>query len=101
MGGVRCKHCGVGNAAIWIPVFGEKYRKGCARQEETNGGSMCQSMRIDLLSAALRRAVAPQCFDDRGFILPGRLIEALEAERDAMRKAAAATRGPLSVDAAP
>jgi len=53
-------------------------------------------MHIELLQRALRRAVAPQCFDERGFIREGMLFEALEEERNALR-AAAAVNGVMPV----
>ena len=91
MNHVRCAQCGIAKAATWI---GKSPKNGCARQEPVTAYGMCSSIHIEILRYALRRAVAPQCFDDRAFMLPGKLIEALEAERDAFRKAAA-VHGPF------
>lgn len=79
----RCAHCGVG-----IVTF-DRPKQGCAKQEATEGRSMCQSAKIMLLESALRRALVPDAFDERARIRPGRTIDVLDAEQAALRQAAA------------
>ena len=96
-GAIRCPHCKVPKAAVWLTA---PPQSGCARAEKIAENGMCRSIYIDLLERALRRAVAPQCFNANGFVLPGRLIEALDAARSAIRTAAA-INGPVIADTGP
>ena len=96
-GAIRCPHCKVPKAAVWLTA---PPQSGCAREEKIAENGMCRSIYIDLLERALRRAVAPQCFNANGFVLPGRLIEALDAARSAIRTAAA-INGPVIADTGP
>ncbi|MBR9823720.1 MAG: hypothetical protein GYB51_22275 [Rhodobacteraceae bacterium] len=58
---------------------------------------MCASLRIELLEAALRRALVPDAFDAEGRIKSaGRMIECLDAQRAALRQVAL-LRGPALV----
>lgn len=101
MGYERCRKCGAPKAAIWLgDVPLDVRRDGCARGEPVRSDGFCASMKIDLLSMALRRAVMPEAFDENSRILPDMLIAVLDAERDAIRSAAL-TKGPMAVPAPP
>lgn len=92
----RCKACGVARAAQSLGPEGDAPFLGCARQEEIREGGMCASMRIELLQAALRRALVPDAFHENGRIKSGRILECLAAQDAALRQVAA-LRGPLLV----
>lgn len=91
----RCNNCGCYVAGMWLdglPKF------DCARYEEATPGLPCKTTKIGLLEMALRRQLVPDAFDECARIKPGRIIDVLEAERDAMRQAAALL-GPMAADA--
>lgn len=93
----RCPRCG-----IRVRNFAKNPEPfGCALFEppsdNEDAGSICAPLHIDLLQAALRRALVPDAFDDRGKIKEGRIFGVLEASNEALRQVAA-LRGPVSVD---
>jgi len=98
MGFERCKQCGVTKAVLWVAKPVGARLDGCARGEEPRHAGMCASMRIELLQMALRRAVMPEAFDNQGRIKEGWIVAVLDAERDAIRRAAL-TKGPMAVPA--
>lgn len=87
----RCNNCGCWVAGMWGSSF-PKY--DCALGEEAAHRSPCKSTRIKLLEMALRRVLVPDAFDERLRIRPGRLMDVLEAENDAIRQVAALS-GPI------
>ena len=90
----RCPRCGV----VVRNLSRDPEPFGCALFEgNDDGGSICAPLHIDLLQAALRRAVCPDAFDEQGRIKKGRLIDAIDAGNAALRQVAA-LRGPVSVD---
>jgi len=93
----RCPRCGVRVRNL----ARDREPLGCALFEPPDSGddsaSMCAPLHIQLLQAALRRAIVPDAFDGRGKIKKGRLIEVLDASHAALRHAAS-MRGPVSVD---
>ena len=92
----RCRQCGVAKAIRTLAKPRSMKIHGCARGKEPEHAGLCASMRIELLQMALRRALRPDAFDTRGRIREGYLLDVLEAERDAIRRAAP-TRGPMAV----
>ena len=90
----RCPQCGAWAASL------SNVSHGCALYHDMKDealGAMCKEMRNQLLTTALRRAVIPDAFDERMRMKPGRLADVLDAERDAIRKAAALL-GPVDLD---
>lgn len=91
----RCNNCGCWVAGMW----GKSFPKfGCAFGEEAELRRPCKSVLIDLLEMALRRELVPDAFDERLRIKPGRLIEVIDAQNEALRNVAA-LKGPLPSDA--
>ena len=93
---IKCPQCGAWVAygiAIDPPQF------GCGRRYkvEPTRGAMCQQTRIELLEIALGRAVAPECYDERGRMIRGSFLAVDDAKRAAIRQANA-TRGPTDID---
>ena len=93
---VSCKQCGVARAAAWM--MHEEYKSGCARKYDVDAlpGAMCASMRIELLHDALRRALRPDAYDDKGKLKSDLLFSVIDSETEALR-AVAALRGPIVV----
>lgn len=87
----RCNNCG-----CWVPgIWGDSFPKfDCALGEEAEHRQPCKPVRINLLEMALRRVLVPDAFDERLRIQPGRLMEVLEAESNALRQVAALA-GPV------
>lgn len=56
------------------------------------GDRICYPARVMVLEHALRRAVAPECFDDQSKIIPGKLAHVLRTQHMALVKSAAALR---------
>lgn len=92
----RCKACGVARAGWSLGPEGDALHTGCARHEEVREGGMCASMRIELLQAALRRALVPEAFHENGRIKSGWILECLAAQDAALRHVAA-LRGPFLI----
>lgn len=87
----RCNNCG-----CWVPgMWGDRFPKfDCALGEEIEPRHPCKPVRINLLEMALRRLLVPDAFDARLRIQPGRLMEVLAAEGEALRQVAALS-GPV------
>ena len=68
--------------------------KGCLHDCPVDESqSICDKARIMVLEHALRRAVAPECFDHEGKILPGCIAVAIRKSHHAVVLSAAALRG--------
>lgn len=90
----RCRHCGVFVLGDWA----DRLAPGCALGRHPVDGACCYPIAVNLYSMALRRALCPGAFDAAGRPREGRVAEAVAAEREALR-AAAASRGPVPAEA--
>lgn len=87
---VVCPRCKIETAPLWI---GDP-PADCLEDGQPVILGLCAPAYTRVLEHALRRAVAPDCFDADGKMIPGRLVEALSRQQDAtlavMRKLRAA-----------